>query len=134
MPGIILAQFTVINALAVRLLKSTFDSINPRYEQVGRTLGYSKMQVFYRVTLPLARNGLIAAAVLTWARAIGEFGATVTLAGAMKMKTETLPVAIFLNLATANVEKAVAVIFVLIAIATIALIILRKMTSAREHI
>ena len=133
-PGIILAQFTVINALAVRLLKSTFDSINPRYEQVGRTLGYSKMQVFYRVTLPLARNGLIAAAVLTWARAIGEFGATVTLAGAMKMKTETLPVAIFLNLATANVEKAVAVIFVLIAIATIALIILRKMTSAREHI
>jgi molybdate transport system permease protein len=71
---------------------------------------------------------------LTWARAIGEFGATVTLAGATKMKTETLPVAIFMNLATANVEKAVAVIFILIAIAAIALIILRKMTGTRERI
>lgn len=133
-PGIILAQFMVVNALAVRLLKSTFDSINPRYEQVGRTLGCSKLRVFFRVTLPLARNGLIAAGILTWARAIGEFGATVTLAGATKMKTETLPVAIFMNLATANVEKAVAVIFILIAIAAIALIILRKMTGTRERI
>jgi molybdate transport system permease protein len=133
-PGIILAQFTVVNALAVRLLKSTFDSINPRYEQVGRTLGYSKFEVFFRVTLPLARNGLIAATVLTWARAIGEFGATVTLVGATKMKTETLPIAIFLNLATADVERAVAVVFVLIVIATAALLVLRKMTEGRRGI
>jgi molybdate transport system permease protein len=133
-PGIILAQFTVVSALAVRLLKSTFDSINPRYEQVGRTLGLSKFQVFFRVTLPLAKNGLIAAAVLTWARAVGEFGATVTLVGATKMKTETLPVAIFLNLATADVEKAVAVIFILIAIAAAALIVLRKLTGTGDRI
>jgi molybdate transport system permease protein len=133
-PGIILAQFIVVNALAVRLLKSTFDSINPRYEQVGRTLGCSKLWAFFRITLPLARNGLVAAGILTWARAIGEFGATVTLAGATKMKTETLPVAIFMNLATANVEKAVAVIFILIAIAAIALVILRRVTGARERI
>jgi molybdate transport system permease protein len=84
------------------------------------------------VTLPLAKNGVIAAGVLTWARAIGEFGATVTLAGATKMKTETLPVAIFLNLATAEVEKAVAVIFILVAVAAGALIILRKVTGQRR--
>ncbi|OPY75046.1 MAG: Sulfate transport system permease protein CysW [Syntrophorhabdus sp. PtaU1.Bin153] len=131
-PGIILAQFTVINALAVRLLKATFDGINPRYERVGRTLGYTKLAVFFRITLPLSRNGLLASAVLTWARAIGEFGATMTLAGAMKTKTETLPVAIFLNLATADVEKAVAVVFVLIVIAAGALMVLRKMTVKRE--
>ena len=131
-PGIVLAQFTVIIALAIRLLKSTFDGIDQRYEQVGRTLGYTKGQVFLRVTLPLARNGVIAAGVLTWARAVGEFGATVTLAGATKMKTETLPVAIFLNLATAEVDKAVAVIFILVIVATGALIALRKLTGKRR--
>jgi molybdate transport system permease protein len=130
-PGIILAQFTVITALAVRLLKSTFDGIDPRYERVGRTLGCSKLMAFVRVTLPLARDGLIASSILTWARAVGEFGATVTLAGATKMKTETLPTAIFLNLATANVEKAVAVIFILISLSLIALIVLRKISGTR---
>ena len=122
--GIILAQFTVVSALFIRLLKSTFDSINPRYEDVARTLGCSKFQAFFKVTLPLAKNGLIAAGILTWARAIGEFGATVTLAGATAMKTETLPIAIFLSLATADVEKAMTVIFILIAIAMIALIMI----------
>ncbi len=128
-PGIVLAQFTVVSALATRLLKSTFDDIDPRYEQVARTLGYSKVEVFFRVTLPLARNGLIAAVVLTWARAVGEFGATITLAGATSMKTETLPVAIYLSLATADVEKAIAVICVLILIAVIVLVLLRRVAN-----
>jgi len=132
--GIILAQFTVICALAVRLMKSTFDSIDPRYEQVGRTLGCSKMKAFFRVTLPLAKNGLVAAAILTWARAVGEFGATVTLAGATAFKTETLPVAIFLSLATADVERAVAVIIVLIAISVVALFILRRISGTGYRI
>jgi molybdate transport system permease protein len=131
-PGIILAQFTVIHALAVRLLKATFDSIDPRLEQVARTLGYSKRRAFFRVTLPLARNGIIAAAILTWARALGEFGATVTLAGATHMKTETLPVAIFLSLATADVEKAIAIVCILVALAFTALIVLRIFTRTRE--
>ena len=130
-PGIVLAQITVISALAIRLLKSTFDSIDPRYEQVARTLGCSKPEAFFRVTLPLARNGLIAAGILTWARAVGEFGATVTLAGATAMRTETLPIAIFLSLASADVEKAVAVIFVLIIIAVIALLVIRKIIGRR---
>lgn len=133
-PGIILAQFVVISALAIRLLKSTFDSIDPRYEQVGRTLGCSKMGAFFKVTMPLAKNGLIAACILTWARAVGEFGATVTLAGATAMKTETLPVAIFLSLATADVEEAIAVIFVLIVIAVVALLLVRKITGRRHRI
>jgi molybdate transport system permease protein len=129
--GIVLAQFTIVSALAIRLLKSTFDSIDPRYEQVSRTLGCTKFGAFFKVTLPLARDGLIAAAILTWARAIGEFGATVTLAGAMYMKTETLPIAIFLSLATADIEKAVAVIFVLVIIAVAAWVLLRKLVRKR---
>ncbi len=133
-PGIILAQITVISALAVRLLKSTFDSIDPRYEQVARTLGCSKPEAFLRVTLPLAKDGLIASTILTWARAVGEFGATVTLAGATAMKTETLPTAIFLSLASADVEKAIAVIFVLVIIAVVALLSIRKLIGRRYQI
>ena len=133
-PGLILAQVTVVSALAIRLLKSTFDSVDPRYEQVGRTLGCSKLGAFIKITLPLSKNGLIAAAILTWARAIGEFGATVTLAGATTMKTETLPIAIFLSLASADVEKAVAVIFVLVIIAIVALLAIRKIIGRRYQI
>jgi molybdate transport system permease protein len=133
-PGIVLAQITVVCALAIRLLKSSFDSIDQRYEQVSRTLGCSKPEAFFRVTLPLAKNGLIAAGVLTWARAMGEFGATVTLAGATPMKTETLPIAIFLSLANANIGKAIAVIFILVVIAVVALLILRKITGRKYQI
>lgn len=133
-PGIVLAQITVISALAVRLLKSTFDSIDPRFEQVARTLGCSKPEAFFRVTLPLAKDGLIASSILTWARAVGEFGATVTLAGATAMKTETLPTAIYLSLASADVEKAIAVIFVLVIIAVAALLVIRKVIGRRYQI
>jgi molybdate transport system permease protein len=133
-PGIVLAQVTVVSALAIRLLKSTFDAIDPRYEQVARTLGCSKPEAFFRVTLPMARDGLVASAILTWARAIGEFGATVMLAGATALKTETLPTAIFLSLASADVEKAVAVILILIVISVVALLVIRKLIGRRYQL
>lgn len=126
--GIILAQFTIVSALALRLMKSTFDGIDVRYEDVSRTLGCSKTMAFFKVTLPMAKSGLIAAAIITWARAVGEFGATITLAGATAMKTETLPVAIHLGFATADIQKAVAVIMVLILIATFSLVLLRQIS------
>jgi molybdate transport system permease protein len=133
-PGIVLAQFTVVSALAVRLLKSTFDSIDMRYEQVARTLGYSKLEAFFKVLLPLARNGLIASGILTWARATGEFGATVMLAGATAMKTETLPISIFLNLSSANIGQAIALILILVVISLVALLLIRLITGHRYSV
>jgi molybdate transport system permease protein len=130
-PGIVLAQFTVVSALAIRLLKSTFDGIDLRFEQVSRTLGCSKPEAFFRVVLPLAKNGLIASGILTWARATGEFGATVTLAGATALKTETLPIAISLSLSSADINRAVALIFILVIISLAALLIIRKITGNR---
>ncbi|MBN1368390.1 MAG: ABC transporter permease subunit [Dehalococcoidales bacterium] len=132
--GIILAQFTIVSALAIRLLKSTFDDIDTRYEQVGRTLGCSKPEAFFRIIMPIARHGLIASGILTWARAIGEFGASITLAGAMAMKTETLPIAISLNLAAADIEKAIAIILILIVVAIIVLLVIRKIIGSRYAI
>ncbi len=113
-PGIILAQFATIAGLSTRLMKSTLDEISPRYEAVARSLGSSPWQAFYRITLPLSYRGLIASVILAWAKAVGEFGATVTLAGAMPGKTETMPIAVFTALASANIEKAIVLIIILI--------------------
>jgi len=114
-PGIILAQFATIAGLATRLMKASLDEISPRYEAVARSLGSSPWQAFYRVTLPLAFRGLLASVILSWAKAFGEFGATVTLAGAMPGKTETMPIAIFTALASANIDKAIVLILILLA-------------------
>jgi molybdate transport system permease protein len=79
----------------------------------------------------LARNGLVACTILTWARAVGEFGATVTLAGATAMKTETLPISIFLNLSSANIGQAIALIMILVVISLCALLLVRLITGRR---
>jgi molybdate transport system permease protein len=113
-PGIILAQFASIAGLATRLMKASLDEISPRYEAVARSLGSSSWQAFYKITLPLSFRGLIASVILSWAKAIGEFGATVTLAGAMPGKTETMPIAIFTALASANIDKAIVLILILV--------------------
>ncbi len=125
-PGIVLAQFAVISSLAVRQIRAAFEGVSPKYEKAARALGCSKLQAFLKVTLPMAKKGLLAAFILVWARAIGEFGATITLAGATRMKTETLPVAIFLSLATADVAKAITIVSILIIISAAVLIFIRK--------
>jgi molybdate transport system permease protein len=84
-------------------------------------LGLSGFESFLRVTLPLAKKGIFAGAILAWSRCIGEFGATLMLAGATKMRTETLPIAVFLNMSIGQIELAltIALIMLLIAVTTI---------------
>jgi molybdate transport system permease protein len=124
--GIVLAQFLVVVGLAIRLLRTTFDGIDVEYEDLARTLGYDRMRVFLKVVLPLAARGLIGAFLLVWGRAIGEFGATVTLAGATTMKTETIPVAIYLNFESADITSALVFIAILIAISLTVLFLVRR--------
>jgi molybdate transport system permease protein len=125
--GIVLAQLAVVVGLAIRLLKSTFDGIDPEYEQLARTLGYDRVQVFRRVVLPMAAPGVVATLMLVWGRAIGEFGATVMLAGATTMKTETLPVAIHLNFEAADITSAMIFIAVLLALSFGVLVAVRRL-------
>lgn len=120
--GVVLAQFTVIVAISVRLLKSTFEQISPRQEQVARLLGCSAFGSFLHVTLPLAKRGILAAVILTWARAIGEFGATVMVAGTAKGQTATLPSSIYLAMSVSDLPKAVTLVIILIAISLLVLI------------
>lgn len=114
--GIFLAQFITTVGIATRLIKAAMDEIPTRYEEVARTLGASPSKAFFTVTLPICKKGIIASSILTWAKAIGEFGATITIAGAMPMKTETIPIAIFMRLASADIEGTVVLVLILIGI------------------
>lgn len=131
--GIVLAQFVTILGLAVRMLKAAFEEVPVELETVARTLGGSPRHVFFTVTLPLARNGLIASFILTWAKALGEFGATLMVAGSMAMRTETLPIAIFTRLSNADIEGTVALILVLVGIGLTALYTARRLLKRSAY-
>jgi len=124
-PSVIIAQFTVACAFAVRTMRTTFDQINPRREQVALTLGCRRSQAFWLVVLPEARRGVLTAATLAWARALGEFGPILVFAGATRMKTEVLPTTVFLELSVGNLEAAVAVALLMVAAAVAVLVLIR---------
>ena len=80
-PAVIIAQFSVACAFAVRSLRITFDQIPQRYENVAMCLGCNRSQAFWRVVMPQARNGVVTALMLAWARSLGEFGPILVFAG-----------------------------------------------------
>jgi len=104
--GIVVAQFFTALPYASRIMKSTFDYINPRLEFVSRSLGYSQMETFLNVSLPLAKNGILASTVISFARCIGTFGTVLILAGGTYMKTEVLPMTLYLNISYGNMGMA----------------------------
>jgi len=124
--GIILAQFLVNVPFMFRILRATFEGINPRYEYVAQTLGATDGQAFWRVSLPMARNGLVAGAIITWCKGIGEFGAALMVAGATRMKTETLPISLYLNMSCGDLPMAIAAATILIAISLTSLFLFEK--------
>lgn len=130
--GVILAQFTVVVAISVRMLKATFEQVDPRQEQVARLLGCSAFESFRHVTLPLARRGILAAIILTWARAIGEFGATVMVAGTARGQTATLPSSIYLAMSMADLPRAVTLVVILIVISLLVLFGVRMISESRR--
>lgn len=124
-PAVVLAQFTVAAAFAVRTMRVTFEQLSPRTEDVAMTLGCSRGRAFWRVTLPEARRGVLTAGTLAWARSLGEFGPILVFAGATRMKTEVLSTTVFLELSTGNLESALAVSVLMIAVAVAVLVLTR---------
>jgi molybdate transport system permease protein len=124
-PAVILAQFAVATAFAVRTMRVAFEQIDPRAEAVALTLGCSRAQAFRRVTLPAAKRGMVAAATLAWARAIGEFGPVQIFAGATPMKTVVLPTAVFFEAQLGRLSAALAVSLIMVAVALGALLAVR---------
>ncbi len=124
-PGVILAQFLVAAAFAVRALRLAFDEIPFRKEEVALTLGCTRAQAFWRVVLPEARGGLLAAATLTWARSLGEFGPILVFAGATPMRTEVLPTSVFLQFSVGDLVGAVTISLGMVLIAVVVLVVVR---------
>jgi molybdate transport system permease protein len=127
--GIVLAQFVTVLGVAVRMLKTAFDEVPSELETVARSLGATPRYAFFTIALPLARRGLIAAFIICWAKALGEFGATIMVAGSMAMRTETLPVAIFVRLASADIEGTVVLILLLVTLGLAALFAAKRLFS-----
>ncbi|MDZ4686671.1 MAG: ABC transporter permease [Planctomycetaceae bacterium] len=126
-PGVILAQFSVACAFAVRTMRSTFDEIDPRAEAVARTLGCSRWQAFFYVAFPQAWRGIVTALTIAWARSLGEFGPILVFAGATRGQTEVLSTTVFLELSVGNLEASVAVSLLMVAMAVIVLVVLRAL-------
>lgn len=93
--AVVLACAVMAMPLIVRTARVSFESVDPRLEGMARTLGYGPIATFFRYTLPLASRGLLAAMILGFSRAMGEFGATIILAGNIPGRTQTLASAIF---------------------------------------
>lgn len=93
--GAVVAAMIVSFPLVFKPARAAFESVDPQMEQAGRVLGISELGVFFRITLPLAWRGILAGLLLAFARALGEFGATLMVAGSIPGKTQTLSVAVY---------------------------------------
>lgn len=93
--GAVVAATIVAFPMVLKAARAAFEDVNPHIENAGRLLGVSEMGVFFRVTLPLAFRGILAGVLLAFARALGEFGATLMVAGSIPGRTQTLSIAIY---------------------------------------
>lgn len=123
--GVVLAQFPVAAAFAIRMMKTSFDQVSPRYEEVAMTLGCHRGQAFARVVLPLVGRGMVAAGTMAWARALGEFGPILVFAGATRGRTEVLSTSVFLEINLGNLSGAAALSLMMILIAVTTLLLVR---------
>ena len=122
--AVVMAQTFVSAPLYVRAARAGFASVDRRLESVSRTLGVTPFWTFIRVTLPLARPSLLAGLALAWARALGEFGATMMFAGNLAGRTRTLPLAILTSMEE-DLDAALAISLLLLAFSFLVLALLR---------
>ncbi|MFD4601144.1 molybdate ABC transporter permease subunit [Streptomyces sp. NPDC058464] len=122
--GVVVAESFVAMPFLVISVEGTLRAADPRYEEAATTLGASRFTAFRRVTLPLIAPGIAAGAVLAWARALGEFGATITFAGNFPGRTQTMPLAVYLALQN-DPDTAIALSLVLLTVSIAVLAALR---------
>jgi molybdate transport system permease protein len=123
--GAIAAEAFVAMPFLVLAVEGAIASLDQRYEDVAATLGAGPLTTFRRVTLPLVAPGLAAGAALAWARALGEFGATITFAGNLPGRTQTMPLAVYIALESGEPGTAAALSVLLLGMALLVLIALR---------
>jgi molybdate transport system permease protein len=118
--GIVMCQYLVAVSYCIRSAKTAFEGVDHGLEQVARVLGCSDWDVFWRVSVPLARNGLVAGGVMAWARAIGVFGPLMVFVGTGP-RVLVMPTALWLELSIGNIETAIAIALIMLSLAGAAL-------------
>ena len=128
--GVVVAESFVSMPFFVITAESGLRSMNTRLEDAARSLGAGRWTVFRRVTLPLIWPALAAGIVLTWARALGEFGATITFAGNLPGRTQTMPLAIYISQSSNRMDEAIALSLILVLISLVVMIFQRARSRA----
>ncbi len=127
----VIAATVMALPLMVKTSQAAIASVEREYEDAARTLGKSEWQVALRITLPLARRGILAGLVLAFARALGEFGATLMLAGNIPGRTTTMPLAIYTAVATGEGAAARVLVLLLTAVSALVLVAAGRLTRTR---
>ena len=123
--GAIAAQAFVAIPIVMKSARAAFSSVDRGYEEAAQTLGLNPFTVFIKVNIPLAAKSLLSGMVLAWARTMGEFGGTLMVAGATRFRTETLPIAVYLNISSGETGIAISCALVLLTAAFILLLFSR---------
>jgi molybdate transport system permease protein len=128
-PAVVLAQLFVACPFYVRSARAGFIAVDRTLEDASTTLGYGGWGTFRRITVPLAFPSLVGGAVLTWARALGEFGATIMFAGNLMGVTQTMPLAVYLSLESGDLDGAVALSVVLVLVSLVVSFVVRLVSE-----
>ena len=128
----VLAAVVISFPLMYRAARGAFEQVNPDVLSAGRTIGMSAWKIFWKVQLPIAWPGVISGAVLAFARGLGEFGATAMIAGNIKGKTRTLPLAVYSAVASGNMKEAGEYVAVLVCISFIVVVCMNYFSMEKK--
>lgn len=132
-PATVIAAAVVAFPLMYLSARGAFEQVNISFPQAARTLGAGEWKIFWRITLPLAWPGVLAGSILAFSRALGEFGATLMIAGNIPGRTQTLPIAIFFAAEGGNMREALAWVLITLGIASVAIVAFNTWGRRRRY-
>lgn len=127
--GAVIASVIVTFPLVFKPARAAFESVDRQFEQAARVLGVSEVAIFFRITLPLAWKGILAGLLLAFARALGEFGATLMVAGSIPGKTQTLSIAIYEAVQAGQDSLANTLVLIISVVCIVILLVAKRLTS-----
>ncbi len=123
----VIAAATMALPLVVRTVQAAFEALDPTYEEIAATLGAGRVETFLRVRIPLARRAILAAGVLAFARALGEFGATMMLAGNVPGRTNTMPLEVFSAYLAGDDARAHLLVIILTLVSAVVIVVAERL-------
>ncbi|MCL5774021.1 MAG: molybdate ABC transporter permease subunit [Firmicutes bacterium] len=129
----VIASFIMALPLMIRSCKAAFESVDVRLENAAKTLGASDWRVFLEVTLPLAWKGILAGLVMSFARSLGEFGATIMVAGNIPFKTQTAPLAIYSAFQGGNEEQAKLLVLFMTVLSFVTIWVVNSLSKGKDY-